>query len=297
MILAFLISYFLISKEIQIVTSTCSLGDIAKNVGGEKVKVINLSDGRFDLHFVEPRPSMLMHIRRADAVIPVGLGFDSWFISLINSAGNRKVIEGQKGYIVAYEGIKLLEVPEFKIGEARIGDIHPEGNPHYWLSPENAIKIAHNIAKRLKEISPENGDYFFENARKFEERINELANNIKKDFSKYEGIEAIGYHKSWQYLAEFLGMKMVEHIEPYPGIPPTSAHLTKLISIIKERNIKLLLYEPFRPKREIKMLEEKTGIKGVEIYEDCVPEIQELKDYESLIKYNVSKIIYALEGK
>ncbi len=295
MIIPFLITYLLISKEIQIVSSTCSLGDIAKNVGAEKVKVINLSDGRFDPHFVEPKPSMLIYIRKADAVIPVGLGLDMWFISLINSAGNRKVIEGQKGYIVPYEGINLLEVPEFKVGEARIGDIHPEGNPHYWLSPENAIKIAYNIAKRLKEIYPENGDYFLENAQKFEEKIKELSNNIKKDFSKYKEVEAIGYHKSWQYLAEFLGIKMVEHIEPFPGIPPTSAHLTKLISLIKERNIKLLLYEPFRPKKEIKMLEEKTGIKGVEIYGDCVQDIQELKNYESLIKYNVVKIISALE--
>lgn len=297
MIIAFLISYFLISKEIQIVSSTCSLGDIAKKIGGEKVKVVTLSDGRFDLHFVEPRPSMLMHIRKADAVIPVGLGFDLWFISLINSAGNRKVIEGQKGHIIAYEGINILEVPELKIGEPRIGDIHAEGNPHYWLSPENAIKIAHNIARGLKEISPENEEYFFENAQKFTQRMNELIEKIRSDFSKYEGIEAIGYHKSWPYLADFLKIKMVEHVEIYPGIPPTSAHLSKLISLIKERKVRILLYEPFRPKREIKMLEEKTGIKGVEIPEDCIPEIEELKDYESLIKYNVSKIISALEGK
>jgi len=285
------------AKKIKVVSPICTFADIAKNIGGDRVDVINLSDGLNDPHFVEPRPSMIIHMINAEVVIPIGLRLDMWFFSLIEKSANPKIFEGSSGFIRTYEGVRILEVPEYKIGQPRIGDIHPEGNPHYWLSPDNAKIIAMNITKKLSEIYPEEKGYFMKNAEIFIGKIDEAEEDLKKEFSRFEGVKAIQYHKTFTYFADFFKIKIVGELEPYPGIPPTPSHISQLAEKMKKERVEIIIYEPFRNKKDVERLSKITSATPTELYADCVPQINELKDYISLIRYNIRKIMMSIEGK
>lgn len=289
-----LLLFFILNSnfsKIKIVTSICSIGDIAQKILGNSGEAINLADGRFDLHKIEPRPSFLFHLSRADFVIPVGMRLDTWFLSLIDSARNPKIYPGEQGFIVLYDKLEILEIPSPDI--KKVGDIHAEGNPHYWLLPDNAQKIAKIISQKLERTY--HSPIFKENEKKFSEEIEKLKRELKQEFKPFEGVEVIAYHNSWRYFEKFLGFKVVEFLEPAPGIPPTPSQIQKVIDTIKGKGIKVLIYEPFQPLSPIKSVSEKTGIKPVELYQDCVPKISEVKDYISLLRYNTKKLVEALK--
>ncbi|GBD03593.1 Manganese ABC transporter substrate-binding lipoprotein [bacterium HR19] len=285
------------AKKIKVVSPICTFADIAKNIGGDRVDVINLSDGLNDPHFVEPRPSMIIHMRNAEVVIPIGLRLDLWFFSLIEKSANPKIFEGSSGFIRTYEGVRILEVPEYKFGQPRIGDIHPEGNPHYWLPPDNAKAIAMNIAKKLSELYPEDKEFFIKNTEIFTKKIDEAVEDLKREFSRFEGVKAVQYHKTFTYFADFFKIKIVGEMEPYPGIPPTPSHISQLAEKMKKEGVELIIYEPFRNKKDVEKLSKITSAIPTQIYADCVPQINELKDYISLIRYNIRKIILNIEER
>ncbi|MCX7734365.1 MAG: metal ABC transporter substrate-binding protein [bacterium] len=282
------------AREINVVAPICSFGSIAKSILGQNAKVQILADGRFDLHRVEPRPSFLAYLAKADYVLPVGMRLDTWFISLIDASRNSRIYPGSPGFIVLYDKVKILEIPAFKPGEARAGDIHPEGNPHYWLSPDNALIIAETIAKTISAQIPES-EHIYQNYLKFKADIENLKTELKQIFSQFRGSEAIAYHNSWRYLEDFLGFEVKEFLEPAPGIPPTPSQIEKVINLIKQRNIKIIIYEPFQPTSPVESVSRRTGTKAVELYQDCVPKLDYAKDYFSLLRYNTKKLIESLK--
>ena len=233
------ISGFLLAAEsqIRVVTTTSDLESITEFVGGDRVKVASITTGYQDPHFVEIRPSYMIKVREADLFIRIGLELElAWESLIIEGSRNPKIKVGSLGHLDASEGIERLEVPTKKIDRS-MGDIHPFGNPHYWLDPLNAKIMANNIARKLGEISPEDEDYFMQNAAQFNRKIDEKMKEWDQKISPYKGNKIVTYHKSWPYFARRFGLIMGEYLEPKPGIPPSSRHILEVIEKMRSGNL------------------------------------------------------------
>jgi ABC-type Zn uptake system ZnuABC Zn-binding protein ZnuA len=277
------------AKEIFVVTTTEDLADLVKEVGGDKVKVVSLSYGYQDPHLVEPRPSMVVQLKKADMLVKIGMDLDIWVDSLIQAARNTNIIYGAKGYVDASVGILRLEVPGGKI-DASMGDIHIYGNPHYWLDPENAKPITKNILDGLCKISPENTEYFKNNRDSYLEKLDKMLKIWDEKMKFYKGAKIITYHKTWSYFANHFNLEVIATVEPKPGIPPSPAHLNSLIIKMKKEKPVMILHEIFYPKKTSEMVSKETQVKLV-ILPTSVGGVKEVKDYISLFDYIIDKII------
>ncbi|HBA59252.1 MAG TPA: zinc ABC transporter substrate-binding protein [Elusimicrobia bacterium] len=244
--------------EIKVVTASSDLRYICERVGGAEVKVESLSSGDQDLHMVEPRPSMVFKLKKADMVVRVGLDLDMWMDSLINAAKNGRLFYGQPGYVDASAGVPLLEKPEGKV-DASMGDIHIYGNPHYWLDPANSKIMAGNILAGLKRAAPEKAAVFDANYGAFVRELDVKLAGWEARMAKYKGLKVITYHSSWPYFARRFGLDVAGHVEPKPGIPPSASHLDGLMKKMKAENIKVILTESYYPRKGPDFLAGKTG--------------------------------------
>jgi len=217
---------------IRIVAASPDLADIARQVGGDRVSVYSIAKPNQDLHMIEPRPSDVSRIARADLVVCIGLDLDLWMDALLNRAGNGRVNRGGPGYVDASVGIHRLDVPQKQITGAS-GDIHVYGNPHYWLDPLNGEVISANILGGLKRVSPRDADYFEKNRNAFLADLRSAMRRWQEKLSPYHGCKIVNYHDAWPYFARRFNLKVLGCIEPKPGIPPTASHVVSLIQQIK----------------------------------------------------------------
>lgn len=275
-------------KEIFVVTTTEDLADLTKAVGGDKVKVVSLSYGYQDPHLVEPRPSMVVQLKKADLFVRIGMDLDTWADSLIATAKNPKITYTADGYVDASLGILRLEVPTGKV-DASMGDIHIYGNPHYWLDPENAKVITKNILDGLCRVSPENSEYFKNNRNRFIEKLDKSINIWYEKMSRFKGKKFVSYHKTWPYFAKRFNLEIIATIEPKPGIPPSPAYLNHLINLINKEKPEMILHEMFYPKKTSEMVAKETQTKLV-ILPTSVGGVKEVKDYISLFDYIINNI-------
>ncbi|HAN04661.1 MAG TPA: zinc ABC transporter substrate-binding protein [Elusimicrobia bacterium] len=244
--------------EIKVVTASSDLKYICERVGGAEVKAESLASGDQDLHMVEPRPSLVYKLKKADLVVRVGLDLDMWVDSLINAARNKRLFYGKEGYVDASAGVPLLEKPEGKV-DASMGDIHIYGNPHYWLDPANSKIMAANILAGFKRAAPDKAAVFEANYAAFVRELDEKMAGWQARMARYKGLKVITYHSSWPYFARRFGLDVAGHVEPKPGIPPTAAHLDGLVKKMKAENIKVILTESYYPRRGPDFLAGKTG--------------------------------------
>lgn len=244
--------------EIKVVTASSDLKYICERVGGAEVKAESLASGDQDLHMVEPRPSMVFKLKKADLVVRVGLDLDMWFDSLINAAKNKRLFYGAPGYVDASAGVPLLEKPEGKV-DASMGDIHIYGNPHYWLDPANAKIMAGNILAGLKRAAPEKAAMFEANYAAFIKETDEKLAGWQQRMAPLKGLKIVTYHSSWPYLAARFGLEVAGHVEPKPGIPPSASHLDGLVKKMKAEDIKVILTESYYPRKGPDFLAGKTG--------------------------------------
>jgi len=277
------------AKQIFVVTTTEDLADLTKEIGLDKVKVVSLSYGYQDPHLVEPRPSMVVQLKKADMLVKIGMDLDIWVDSLIQASRNSNIVYKARGYVDASVGILRLEVPKGKI-DASMGDIHIYGNPHYWLDPGNAKPITKNILDGLCKISPENTEYFKNNRNHYLEKLNKAIEIWNEKMKPYKGKKIVTYHKSWSYFAKHFDLEVIATVEPKPGIPPSPAHLNSLINLMKKEKPELILHEIFYPKKTSEMVSKETQTKLI-ILPTSVGGIKEIKDYISLFDYIIEKII------
>jgi len=250
---------------ISVVAATPDLADIAKQVGGDRVSVYSVAKPNQDLHMIEPRPSDVSRIARADLVVRIGLDLDLWLDALLNAAGNGRVNRGGRGYVDASVGIHRLEVPREQITGAS-GDIHVYGNPHYWLDPLNGEIISANILEGLKRISPSNADYFEKNRNAFLADLRSAMRRWQAKMSPYQGRKIVIYHDAWPYFVRRFNLKVLGCIEPKPGIPPTASHVASLIERIKaERQAVVIADAAFYPDKAAKTIAARTGAEFVVI--------------------------------
>lgn len=279
---------FSAEAKIKIAASSQDLKSITEFIGREKVTVESMADGKQDLHVVEPRPSMVVKIKNADAVARIGLDLDMWMDSLIAAAKNKKVFLGGAGYIDASAGIPLLEKPQGKV-DASMGDIHVFGNPHYWLDPENGKIIARNIKDGLKRVSPENADFFEKNYSEFCRKIDSKMELWKSEMKTIKNRKIITYHDSWIYFAKRFDLEIPMEVEPKPGIPPNPGHITKLINLIKKERINIILVDNFYPLSAPRKIAAETG-SSIVIVPSCTNGEKGASDYFELFDYIIGAL-------
>lgn len=253
------------SAAINIVAATPDLADIAKQVGGDRVSVYSIAKPNQDLHMIEPRPSDVSRISRADLVVRIGLDLDLWMDALLNAAGNGRVNRGGRGYVDASVGIQKLEVPREQITGAS-GDIHVYGNPHYWLDPLNGEIISGNILDGLKRVSPANANYYERNRNAFLAGLRSAMRRWQEKLGPYRGRKIVNYHDAWPYFVRRFNLKVLECIEPKPGIPPTASHIASLIEQIKaEKQPVVIADAAYYSDKAAKTIAARTGARFVVI--------------------------------
>lgn len=246
--------------RLRVVTTTQDLAAIAEAVGGEHVKVQSLTPGTRDPHFAAAKPSMIRKVFRADLLLAIGVDMEiGWLPPLLQSARNVKVLPGNPGYLDLSSVIPLLGKTSGPVTRA-MGDVHTRGNPHYWLDPRNGIRMAQAIATRLGELDPTHKVDYQRQLRAFKQTMNNKLPAWHTRLAHLKGKPVIAYHNSFIYLADGFGFRIVDEVEPKPGIAPSAASLSALVTRIQREHIKLLIMEPYYERRSANYLNEQTGV-------------------------------------
>lgn len=278
---------------LNIVTTTSDLADLAKQIGKDKVKVVSLSKGTQDPHYVEPRPSMVIQVKNADILIRIGMDLDSWVQSLIDASRNSDVMYGGIGYIDASAKINKLEIPKGKV-DASMGDIHIYGNPHYWLDPENAKAILKQILDKLSELNPNQSEYFKKNYDEYLRNLDSTIMKCQEKIKQYRGTAVVTYHNTWPYFTKRFGLEIVDFVEPKPGIPPNPSHIISLVEKMKREKIKVIIIEPYYNLKIAESIAKDVGAKII-VLPTLTGGIKGVETYLDLFEYNIDKLIEAFK--
>jgi len=277
------------AEPISVVTTTADIAAIVKAVGGDRVAVDSISKGYQDPHFVEAKPSYVRIVNRARMLFNVGLELEvGWLPLLIQGSRNPSLV-----VVDLSPGISVLEKPSGPISRAQ-GDVHPLGNPHYWLDPGNGIIMARRIAQELRAVVPGNTAEFERNLKSFE---NDLAGRRKRweeQMAPFRGVELVTYHKEWEYLTKWLGLSIIGYVEDKPGIPATPRHLEELVQAMQQRKVKALLASNYTNPNVPKSVAEKTGAKLV-VLASSVGGEETIQAYGDLFDSIIGKLVSALK--
>ncbi len=286
----------LAQAQLKVVTSTTDLYDIAKSVGGDKITATHIGEGYQDPHFIEAKPSFVLQLRNADVWAFVGLDLEiGWMPLLLDGARNPKIRLGGSGYVDASKAIRVLDTPQGNVDRS-MGDVHPLGNPHYWLDPENGRRIARLFKAKFTELDAKNAAVYDANERAFETKLNAAEKAWAGDLATIRGKPVVAWHTSWRYFAEYTGMNIVAFMEPKPGVPPSPSHLYTVIQAVKRTGAKAIIMEPFYDRKVADLVAKQTGIK-VLLLPPSVGGIRgaPVNDYVSLMKYDMAQLAAAVK--
>jgi zinc/manganese transport system substrate-binding protein len=282
------------AAPLKVVATTEDLGSLAKEVGGDRVAVDVFSRGYQDPHFVEPKPSFILKLVNADLLIVVGRELEvGWLPPLLTQSRNSKIQPGARGFLDASLNVRILDIPTGQITRA-MGDVHPQGNPHYWLDPENGRRIAQAIRDRLTELVPNDKAYFALRYADFDSRLTQGQKRWDTLMASYRGRKIVTYHRSWSNFAERFGLDVVGYVEPRPGIPPTPSHTVALIDEMKRQGIKVILVEPYFDVKTPQAVARQTGAE-VLVMPPSVGGVKEATDYIALFDYNINLLVAAFK--
>ena len=278
------------AKKFNVVTATTDLASLTQEVGGDRINVESIAKGYQDPHFVEAKPSFLLKLRNADLLIVVGLQLEiGWLPPLITQSGNPRIQVGANGYLDASQFAEILEIPQGQITRA-MGDVHPLGNPHYWLDPDNGRRIARGIAQKLGEMDPSDAEYFQQRFQDFDRRLTDTDKNWKAEMAPYNGRKIVTYHNSWPNFAKHFGLQVVGYVEPRPGIPPTPGHTLELIQFMKRASVKIIVVEPYFDLKTPNSIAAATGGKVLVLLPSTGGEKQ-VTDYFKLFDYDMNLLV------
>ncbi|MBI4432324.1 MAG: zinc ABC transporter substrate-binding protein [Candidatus Omnitrophica bacterium] len=278
--------------KLQIVATTTTFADLARQIGRDKVNVKSIASPKFNIHFIQPRPSDVRNTARADLFIFTGLDLEAWVDPLLEAAGKADLFRGGPRNVDLSLGIRLLKVPRGNLSRAS-GDIHVFGNPHYAMNPENIRIVAGTLLLKLKEIDSANAHDYEANARDFISRLDQKIAGWKALSDPIRGKEVISYHDDFEYMADFLGIKAEQFLEPKPGIPPTPKHLQFLERYGKENHIRAIAMPTYYPKGPVEALAKRIDAKVVMIAQH-IGELPGTDDILSFFDYNFSQMTEAL---
>jgi zinc/manganese transport system substrate-binding protein len=273
--------------KLNVISATEDLASIAAEVGGDRITVESIAKGYQDPHFVEPKPSFLLKLQKADLLLVVGLQLEiGWLPPLITQSRNAKIQEGANGYLDMSRFCEILEIPTVQVTRA-MGDVHPLGNPHYWLNPENGRRIAKALSSKFAELRPDDTAFFAGREADFEKRLTEAEKRWDAQMAPYRGRKVVTYHRSWPNFCERFGLEVVDYVEPKPGIPPTPSHTLEVINTMKRENIKLVLVEPYFDLRTPDSIARAVG-GTVAVLMPSVGGVKEITDYFKLFDYDIN---------
>ena len=304
------------SEPLRIVATTADIADLARHIAGDRAVVSSICTGTEDPHYLTAKPGFIARARSADLWIAVGLELESaWELPVLNGSRNRNIQPGADGYLDLSKSVELLDVPRGPLSRA-MGDVHPGGNPHYWLDPLNGRRMAEAIAERLARLRPGQAGEFYANLADFRDDLDRRmfgaealkaakAETLWKRHSRGEEIAHLGgwaaqlaplrgrgivtYHKSWIYFAHRFGLRVVGELEPKPGVPPTAAHLADLVATLKAEQVNLILQEPFYSPKAAEQVADKTGARVV-VVANSVGGRPEATDYPALLDRIVDEL-------
>ncbi|HJW09997.1 MAG TPA: metal ABC transporter substrate-binding protein [Holophagaceae bacterium] len=284
----------LAADKIKVVTATSDLAALTAEVGGDRVDVLSIARGYQDPHFVEAKPSFLLNLRKADLLVVVGLQLEiGWLPPLINQSGNPRIQPSAAGYFDASQFAEILEIPTAQVSRA-MGDVHPLGNPHYWLDPQNGLRIAGGLAQKLSQMRPGDAAYFQQRLEDFRKRLTEAEKRWDDRMKPYRGRKVITYHQSWPNLVKRFGLQVADYVEPRPGIPPSPAHVVELIALMKRENVKVIMVEPYFDLKTPQSVARETGAQVV-VLMPSVGGNKETPDYIKLFDYDVDLLVKAFQ--
>ena len=266
------------AERVRVVAATSDLGYFAEQVGGDLVEVDVIAAGNRDVHYIEVLPSYMLKVRKADVYLRVGLELDIWSQPIVDGSRN-----GSLRVVDCSEGIKPIEVPSFQ-ADARYGDLHRFGNPHYWLSPANVPAICATIADAFVHVDPTNASVYEENRDAYLIRLKEKVAEWDARKPELAAVEFVAYHNSWPYFFDYFGCKVVDFVEEFAGVAPSPSHVAHLIEHIKIDKIPVVASQPFHDKRFPQLISEKTGCNAI-ILPTSVGGVTETDTYEKLIDY------------
>ena len=320
-------------EPVRVVATLPVYGSIARAIGGDQVQVNSIADPNEDAHFVRPKPSFALDLRRADLFVTTGLDLELWVPALLDRAGNSDVLEGGPGYVTAYTGIKLLDIPAS--ADRSQGDIHIYGNPHLHTDPLRALQVARNITTGLKRVAPDRAARFDQGLaaytretyrRLFGERLVEmlggealeqlaLSGNLfpfldRQEFegrplrsylggwlqeaADFRGQRMICYHKDWAYFEERFGVTCADYVESKPGIPPTPRHVARLIGLMRDEGIRVVIAPSYYSEDQVGQVAERGG--GVPLVVPFYPNPQVgIATYFDLVDHWIDEVDEAFE--
>jgi zinc/manganese transport system substrate-binding protein len=278
------------AAKINVMTSTEDLAAIAREVGGDKITADSIAKGYQDPHFVEPKPSFLLKLQKADLLAVVGLQLEiGWLPPLQTQSRNAKIQIGGPGYLDMSQFCQILEIPQGQVTRA-MGDVHPLGNPHYWLDPSNGRRIAKAFADKFSQMDQADAGFFQQQYASFDKRLADAEKGWEAKMAPYRSRKVITYHRSWPNFTERFGLNVVDYIEPRPGIPPTPSHTLELINKMKAENVKLILMEPYFDRKTPDSIARAVGGE-VAVMMPSVGGTKEITTYFQLFDHDVNLLV------
>ncbi|MGQ4806937.1 hypothetical protein NKDENANG_00274 [Candidatus Entotheonellaceae bacterium PAL068K] len=313
------------NARLNVVATVPELGSLVREIGGDQVAVTVFAKGTEDPHFVEAKPSFVKKMSRADVFVQIGMGMEvGWAPVLLQQARNRRIVPGAPGYIDASTVIAPLQVASGTVDRS-MGDVHPEGNPHYLLDPVQSLAVTQLIRDRLSGLRSAHKADFEAYYAAFHQRLGAglvgeslatkydvaklalLANHGKLDaflesqgeldllggwlgrMRAYRGTRVVVDHNQWIYFAQRFGLHIAGIMEPKPGLPPTTRHLQALIKDMRTQDVKLILLGAYFDPRHARFLAKHTDAKVVNMAHQ-VGARPEADDYFRMLDYNIQQI-------
>ncbi|OGI39767.1 MAG: zinc ABC transporter substrate-binding protein [Candidatus Muproteobacteria bacterium RBG_16_62_13] len=237
---------------------------LARELGGNDVKIFTATSARQDPHHIEARPSLIARMRQADLAVCTGAELEAgWLPALLQQSGNDKVQTGSPGYFEAAAFVTLLDVP--KRIDRGAGDIHAAGDPHFHTDPRAVLKVAEALAKRLATIDPKQAAGYRRRHEDFARRWRVAIARWEREGAVLKGKRAISLHKSWTYLYRWLGIQEVAVLEPRPGVPPTSSHLAQILAQQKQSPAQMIVLAGYQDPQAAQWLHERSGLPVIKL--------------------------------
>ncbi len=257
----------LFGGQLQVVATYGYIGDITQRIGKDKVDVVTLARGDYNPHIIVPKPSFIAKVRRADLLIINGGQLEiGWLPPIIKQANNSAVEPGERGFLDLSMNVHLIDVPASVSRE--LGDVHPDGNPHYFLDPDNVPVIADAITKRLSDLDPDNQAFYEANCTEFKSQWQARLKEWDEKLKPLKGEKVVEYHKIFDYFLRRFGFVISGTVEPIPGIPPTTKHIADVEKLIKREGVKYILQDVYNPQDASEYLAKTLGIKLVVLPHD-----------------------------
>jgi zinc/manganese transport system substrate-binding protein len=280
------------ARKLKVVATIPDLKSLTEAVGGELVDVESLTRGTQNFHEAEVRPSMMLKLRRADAVVENGLGLDAWADVAIDASNNANIVRGGRGRIDISRNVPVLEVPSARVDRS-MGDVHPQGNPHFSLDPGLAPVITQNIVDGLTAVAPESRATFEQNRKAFLARLETEMVKWTTAMEPVKGARVVVFHPVYIYFLTRFGLTQAATLEDRPGIPPSPQHLVNVIRQMKDEKIKAILVEPWNDVKLANRVAEEAGAKAL-VMASAVGAVKGADNYIATIDYNIGLLSKAL---